>query len=174
MQVKLSLGILAVMGALVSTVAVPSASAQTHGTLKHAPEWLETIPTTSCGFEIDVFQLVGPQRKRESREQNGERAVTSSGRLVLKFENKANPKKTAVEDVSGTVKRVYHEGSIEEIGDGRNWWALGTDGKKNTGRPGLFITSGPVDLHVVPPTVLSLTTLGTYQRDLCKALASKS
>ncbi len=79
MQVKLSLGILAVTGALVSTMAVPSASAQPHGSPKAAPKLIETIPATSCGFEIDVFQVEGPQKVKKSLEQNGENAETSSG-----------------------------------------------------------------------------------------------
>ena len=37
---------------------------------------------------------------------------------------------------------------------------------------GLFITTGPVALHVAPPTVQSFTELGDNQLDLCKALGA--
>jgi hypothetical protein len=175
-HIKRNLGILAVTVGLVAAVAVPSASA------KSAPPKtpLNTFPTPAichtpdgkATHQIDQYQVVGPQKERKTTEPNGDNAVTTSGRLVMKFVNH-DTGKALIEDVSGSVKTVTHkDGTVDQIADGRDWWALGPGGQKNTGRPGLFITTGPVALHVAPPTVQSFTQLGDYQLDLCKALGA--
>jgi hypothetical protein len=144
---------------------MPSVSAKTM-----KPDLLFPKGQICHSHQVDGFILVGPQKSKDTKLPNGDEVVTTHGALVIKFVNH-HTRKALIEDVSGRTKTVTHpDGTVDETATGRNWWALGPGGQRNTGRPGLFITTGPVALHVIPPTVQSFAQKGGTTLDLCKAL----
>lgn len=133
---------------------------------------------TFCGFKVRVDVVTNGELQNVTTLPDGTTVTEVMGPLVLSFTNEsATPHKpTIVKDVSGSVTTtVSPDGShVTQQGDGANWWAIGPNGRKNTGEPALVFTNGPVTLTVIVAngvgTVQTFSVQGT-QENGCTLLA---
>jgi hypothetical protein len=133
-----------------------------------------------CSFDLVISVVANHQLQRQFAATPPAPAnateTDTQGDLVLNFANTDN-NVSVTRNVSGTVHSVAfvdNAGNLQttQTGSGNNWWTFGPHGRKNTGLPGAFISSGPYVLHGTGNIVDSFQA--QHITDLCRLLGGTS
>lgn len=132
-----------------------------------------------CSFHLVISVVANNERQRQFSlgppAPAGATETDVRGELVLSFTNEDVPA-TVTRNVSGWFDSVaYFDGTnvqTVQIGSGNNWWTFGPHGRRNTGEPGAFISTGPFVLHGTGKIVTSFQA--QHVTDLCTLLGGSS
>ena len=108
---------------------------------------LDDPPGLFCSVELVISVVANHQQQRTIAlgppAAPGTVQTEYRGELILSFTS-PDTGAAVTRDVSGPYDEVdYPDGSVLQTGNGNQWWTFGPHGRKNTGEPGAFLTTGP-------------------------------
>jgi hypothetical protein len=133
-----------------------------------------------CSFDLVISVVANHELQRQFPAAPPAPAnateTDTQGALVLNFAN-TDANVAVTRNVSGTIHSVAYVDSAGNLqttqtGSGNNWWTFGPHGRKNTGLPGAFISSGPYVLHGTGNVVNSFQA--QHITDVCRLLGGTS
>jgi hypothetical protein len=135
-----------------------------------------TLPT--CGFPIRVDDVKNNRSETTTVLPDGTKVVRTTGQLIQRLTN-TDTNKSIVESLSGpTTETTSPDGTaVTDEGIGRNLWGFGPNGQRNTGQPGVVVTSGKIKITVKVNTSTGVGTAQTFQlngttENICQVLGS--
>lgn len=178
----------ALLGAISALAAIaPAASADSPWTRVTDPLGsgtpngpLKSDAGMNCSFNLVVSVVANNENQRQFPAAPPAPANATEtdvhGELVLTFTN-TDAKVAVTRNVSGWFHSVAYTDADNvlhtvQTGSGNSWWLFGPHGRKNTGLPGAFISSGPFVLVGIGNTVLSFQA--QHITDVCRLLGGTS
>jgi|SRR4051812_3231873 len=126
---------------------------------------------SGCGFDVDLNVVANNEQSTTTTLADGTVITSVTGMLVESYTNLAT-QKTITRNVSGpTTTTVRPDGTATFVGTGVNRLVFGPNSRRNTGEPGLVITSGRVVVEFTG-NVATAFSLAGRQENVCELLAS--